>query len=1173
MAVPTVTVRSGPFYPNGVTTTFPLGFHAMSSAEVQVYRITDGARVDISTGYTITGLPGLGTLVFPAPPAADFDEIWAESNPNFSQNTVTSNQIGYNGASVQLALDAITVRAQYLRDRINQGDANTEALAGELVEIEAAIAAAQALAQQAYDAALAAAEGVAGPQGPPGGDASQVGLTTILTNALTVGVGTTRLRTTGYYALGDGGGAIWDDVTGHAVTLPSDRTTNGGTRKWRIARDQFVSLRMFGAKADAVLAPTSYTDWNVEYRTADEVTNVPTDDTPALYAMVEWCNFMQSFRWDESRTGGNFWFANVTRTDNTFPTKTVTLWDGRTTVGAFIQTDQNVPRCLSWLGFSIDLTGSRFILDGHFNLASTDYFGSGTLYRKKETLLPFNMWKCKRGIIRGLNIDGQWRHQTTDTGGSGECFSYGVSMTGCSEIVFDNATIFDVAQDGMACNHRTLSSYNGITLGTQESFPEPAAHTGAVYYADGICHSIIFNNPQIGPCRRQGMSPVGIGWRTRAARYKGLTVIGGETRDTGRNIGQKPKWSTGDATDGSTKWQWRGFPPRSAFDFEPQRSGPYICDGSKIIGHRMIGNIGSFIAVDGDWGLNRVEQSVLAADVDATANSFTKASLTLPGCYPGILASRIRIFNTGGAAALPGGLSLYTDYFLFKTSSTVFKLARTFEDAVAGTAVDITSQGTGTHVFVMFDTWPNVGTVDLINCEGVHPWDGSLAPWQGQCERVLVEGGVWELKGAYAIHGNSGTDRQRLLFRNAELKGSRLLIEFNDVVNSKTLTFTAADPLITSSTAHGWGKYEYTQVRLKAGTALPPEFKRTKLYYATYISDTTFKLSASPMDAANGIFITPTTTGTGTQTGWNHQRSDFQVTGCDIIHDPRDMSFDADLDVDVANNRIRMRNMRDKQQNIYPAELLVLRQVVNGVGTAPTGLVLSTTYYPFIDENDPRYIYLAASSADAGNEIAVDITAVGSGKLTLAPSDSRPAIKITDTLVVYTGNRHWFDRSMVKTYGDDSAVVSILGCGAYGRNTYDCNLTVAAEGRLHTAISQVVANVGADTYLNPETFYPLFSSGVLEFQTFMPWRAVVSYNAASLATLTRRTDTVTVTGADATKDKVMGFTGMEGTGLVVEETWVSAADTVSITIYNPTGGAIDAAAKNCTITGTRSQTS
>lgn len=46
---------------------------------------------------------------------------------------------------------------------------------------------------------------------------------------------------------------------------------------------------------------------------------------------------------------------------------------------------------------------------------------------------------------------------------------------------------------------------------------------------------------------------------------------------------------------------------------------------------------------------------------------------------------------------LPAGLALSTDYFVIVVSANTFKLASSLANAQAGTAIDITDAGTGTH--------------------------------------------------------------------------------------------------------------------------------------------------------------------------------------------------------------------------------------------------------------------------------------------------------------------------------------------------------------------------------------------------------------------------------------------------------------------------------------------
>ena len=57
------------------------------------------------------------------------------------------------------------------------------------------------------------------------------------------------------------------------------------------------------------------------------------------------------------------------------------------------------------------------------------------------------------------------------------------------------------------------------------------------------------------------------------------------------------------------------------------------------------------------------------------------------------------VLNIGGA--VPGGLSATTDYFMIVVDANHFKLATSRQNAIAGTAIDITSNGTGTQFFLV----------------------------------------------------------------------------------------------------------------------------------------------------------------------------------------------------------------------------------------------------------------------------------------------------------------------------------------------------------------------------------------------------------------------------------------------------------------------------------------
>lgn len=100
--------------------------------------------------------------------------------------------------------------------------------------------------------------------------------------------------------------------------------------------------------------------------------------------------------------------------------------------------------------------------------------------------------------------------------------------------------------------------------------------------------------------------------------------------------------------------------------------------------------------------------SVTTATAQATANTlgqsdtFTADDTTDICTYTStanipsniLTGTRVRLTTT---TTLPAGLALATDYYVIRLSDTTFKLATSFANAIASTAINITSTGTGTH--------------------------------------------------------------------------------------------------------------------------------------------------------------------------------------------------------------------------------------------------------------------------------------------------------------------------------------------------------------------------------------------------------------------------------------------------------------------------------------------
>lgn len=120
MAVETTNALSGPFIPNGVTTTFPFTFTAPSADEVDVMlRAADGTET-LAVGYAVTLNPsGGGSVVFSVAPAAG-PELYILLEPFFTQQIQFENGSGWLAEPVNEVADRSAARDQVLRREIGR---------------------------------------------------------------------------------------------------------------------------------------------------------------------------------------------------------------------------------------------------------------------------------------------------------------------------------------------------------------------------------------------------------------------------------------------------------------------------------------------------------------------------------------------------------------------------------------------------------------------------------------------------------------------------------------------------------------------------------------------------------------------------------------------------------------------------------------------------------------------------------------------------------------------------------------------------------------------------------------------------------------------------------------------------------------------------------------------
>ena len=92
--------------------------------------------------------------------------------------------------------------------------------------------------------------------------------------------------------------------------------------------------------------------------------------------------------------------------------------------------------------------------------------------------------------------------------------------------------------------------------------------------------------------------------------------------------------------------------------------------------------------------------------VDAGADTVTHTFYAL------LTGTRVQLTTT---TTLPAGLSLATDYYVIKVTDTTCKFATSYANATAGTAINITDAGTGTHTInTVLPRYTNGDGVDAI---------------------------------------------------------------------------------------------------------------------------------------------------------------------------------------------------------------------------------------------------------------------------------------------------------------------------------------------------------------------------------------------------------------------------------------------------------------------------
>jgi hypothetical protein len=104
------------------------------------------------------------------------------------------------------------------------------------------------------------------------------------------------------------------------------------------------------------------------------------------------------------------------------------------------------------------------------------------------------------------------------------------------------------------------------------------------------------------------------------------------------------------------------------------------------------------ITSDGTTVVIRWVTTIKSLTLTVTAVTNATDTITFGSAHGLTVHERVQVSNSGGG--LPAGLSANTDYYVIVASSTTIKLATSVANADAGTAIDLTTDGTGTQTVI-----------------------------------------------------------------------------------------------------------------------------------------------------------------------------------------------------------------------------------------------------------------------------------------------------------------------------------------------------------------------------------------------------------------------------------------------------------------------------------------
>lgn len=191
---------------------------------------------------------------------------------------------------------------------------------------------------------------------------------------------------------------------------------------------------------------------------------------------------------------------------------------------------------------------------------------------------------------------------------------------------------------------------------------------------------------------------------------------------------------------------------------------------------------GDFEAQLTDWSYFNERFDVATSAIDTSAETITK---TAHGLQNG---DRIQLSSSGG---VPGGLAGLATYYVTGVTANTFQLAATR----GGVAIDLTSQGTGTHTF-----YP----LQLVDGTGSGNGYSNASNWTASTSSPLS--GTYSLVYAHAAANEGGAGRSADFTIDSKDQGKALAVSFDYTLVSGTYDSSTAAPGLTDVTFYLYDK-------------------------------------------------------------------------------------------------------------------------------------------------------------------------------------------------------------------------------------------------------------------------------------------------------------------------------------------------------------------------------